>query len=105
MRLYSKYKYLVLEKQTCLRAENKEENRIAIANLNETELSCLMILGWSYPKMSQNYYFWAKLLFCTKEIFFVEHITAIEQLCEIIEEREDQSPSDRRQFGTSQRNT
>ena len=89
LRLHSKYKYLVVEKQTQLRAQNEEKNRIAIAKF---KCDRTIIYNDSGIELSNDE---SELLslglnFCIapKKFPLVEHITAIEQLCEIIDERD-----------------
>ena len=89
LRLHSKYKYLVVEKQTQLRAQNEEKNRIAVAKF---KCDRTIIYNDSGIELSNDE---SELLslglnFCIapKKFPLVEHITAIEQLCEIIDERD-----------------
>ena len=95
LRLHSKYKYLVVEKQTEVRAQIEEKNRIAIAKF---KCDRTIIYNDSGIELSNDE---SELLslglnFCIapKKFPLVEHITAIEQLCEIIDERDQSDRSE-----------
>ena len=88
-KLDSKYKYLFNEKKLQLKAENDEKNRIAVAKF---KCEKTLIYNGSGIELSKEE---TELLslglnFCVapKKFPLVEHITAIEQLCDIIDERD-----------------
>ena len=88
-KLDCKYKYLFNEKKLQLKAENDEKNRIAVAKF---KCEKTLIYNGSGIELTKEE---TKLLslglnFCVapKKFPLVEHIAAIEQLCDVIQERE-----------------